>query len=139
MGSAVSAAVPYNLIAGLEHVYLEDSYVLDIIARVEHVVFRLDLVLTPGHPLYRTPQPTEQHCRRRAELEFGSVRELLWRNSGLPGARDATGEVDLGSIDSLVQVAGRYLLEGDWGSMDVQAKGLEIRVTEPTDPHSRAC
>jgi hypothetical protein len=139
MGLAVTAPVPYSVMPGLEHIYLEDSYVLDIVARSGWVTFVLDLVLTPGHPSYRPPQPSEQHCYRRAELAFEGVRTLLWRHSQLPPARDATGETDLGSIDSFVEVDGRYLLEGDWGSMEVQAAGPRIKLLESTEsgPPSR--
>jgi hypothetical protein len=124
----MTTPLPYPVIGGLENVYFEDSFVLDIVARRDEVVFSLDLVLTPDHPMYRPPGAAERHCYRRAELVFGGVRELRWRNSDVPPSRDASGEIDLGNIDSLTAVGGAYELEGDWGSMRIEAATAEIRL-----------
>jgi hypothetical protein len=125
----VSTPVPYQVISGLDDVYFEDSYVLAITARPGRVVISLDLVLTPQHPEYRPPAPGEQHCYRRAELVFEGVRQLWWRSSNAPPASDASGELDLGNIDSFTVGENRYHLEGDWGSMDVDAAHPSIRLS----------
>jgi hypothetical protein len=41
----------------LAHVYLEDSYVLEIRETEASVTFVLDAVLTPGHPGWAEPGP----------------------------------------------------------------------------------
>jgi hypothetical protein len=89
----------YTDVPALRNIYLEDSFVLDIVATPGHVVFRIELVLTPQHPAYAAPRPSEHHCYRRGELVFNQVRELLWTHSGLLPARDASGEHDYGGVD----------------------------------------
>jgi len=126
----MTTPAPYETIDDLRHVYLEDSYVLDIVARPGQVRLALDLVLTPDHEAYRPPEPGEQHCYRRAELVFERVVDLRWRHSGAPPAVDATGEPDLGSIDSLTAAGGRYRLEGDWGSMEIESAAPAVRLTD---------
>ncbi|MEU1547962.1 hypothetical protein [Nocardia sp. NPDC005745] len=52
-------AVPGSLhIPGL---YLDDSYVLDVIVRPAEV-FSLEAVLTPEHSMYHAPEGEEQYC-----------------------------------------------------------------------------
>jgi hypothetical protein len=119
---------PYTEVVGLEHVYLEDSYVLDIEAHPGSLFFKLDLVLTPEHSMYAPPKPHEQYCFRPAELRFERVRRITWENSGLKPATDATGEVDYGNIDSYNVIEGRHVLSGEWGSIDVDCQDVKLLI-----------
>ncbi|HUP69041.1 MAG TPA: hypothetical protein VM142_04410 [Acidimicrobiales bacterium] len=120
----------YTSLPQLSGFLLEESYVLDIEARPSSVSFALDLVLTPEHPHYADPAPGEQHCFRRGHIEFLGVRRLLWTAQGAPPARDASGEVDYGNIDSFNFSDLGYELEGSWGRMELQVD--EVRaVLEP--------
>ena len=120
---------PYTAIDVLQHVYLEDSYVLDVVARPGLVTFSLDVALTPEHELYEKPS-TEQHSYRRAKMIFDGVRELVWNYDGYRPARDATGEIDWGNIDSFLVQDGRYSLEGDWGRMELVCENVDFNFDE---------
>lgn len=62
----------------LSNLYLEDSYVLDVIERPGEVVFILEAALTPEYSRYRAPSPREQYCYIRGDLAFVKVRRVEW-------------------------------------------------------------
>ena len=104
-----------NTLPFLDGLYLEDSYVLAIDDKPGRVVFKLDAVLTPEHPAYTSPPPDEQYCYRKGELVFDGVTAVDWLERSYRTSTDATGEEDLGNIDSLIVEGGAFHLEGDWG------------------------
>ncbi|MEV6173289.1 hypothetical protein AB0L99_34415 [Streptomyces sp. NPDC051954] len=120
----------YSQLSGFENVYLEDSFVLDVKATPGRVTFDLDLVLTPGHPAYRSPNPGEQNCYVRATVEFPEVRHLVWAGQGAPPATDASGDKDYGAIDSLLWNGDAFHLEGDWGEIQVASALPVIRLLD---------
>lgn len=107
--------------ADLAEIYLEDSWVLDVVATERGVAFRLDAVLTPDHPRYQQPAPGEHHCYRRATLTLASTKRSLLTRSDVPGATDASGELDFGSIDVFRAVKWEgedaWEMSGDWGEL----------------------
>jgi len=119
----------YQQLPGLEAIVLEESYVLDIEAHPTTIEFAMDFVLTAEHRDYRPPLAGEMYCTRRGVLTFSGVTRCLWSDQGAPPARDATGEVDFGHIDSLLHDPAGYALEGDWGRMEVRAERVAIRLT----------
>ncbi len=66
---------PYWRLGGLEDVYLEDSWVLDIVARPGTVRFDMDFVLRESHGSYHAPTPGEQYCYKRGRLLFFDVKQ----------------------------------------------------------------
>lgn len=111
----------YASLPELAGVYLEDSYVLTIDEAPRRFSFTLDAVLTPEHPRYHPPVPGEQYCYARADLTFDDVAEVVWLSRSAVGFTDATGEHDVGNIDSLtVEGQNRYLVEGDWGRVRIR-------------------
>jgi hypothetical protein len=62
-------------------------------------------------------------------LEFGGVTGLEWVEQGSPPARDASGEVDYGHIDSMRWDRRDFELDGDWGRMRLCAEAAMITVT----------
>jgi hypothetical protein len=117
----------YEAFGALARVYLEDSWVLEILEDRNSVIFRLEVVLTPAHQLYESPASGDQHCYRRGRMTLRSEKPVSLRRSGQPLAMDASGEVDLGNIDTVSRVPGEgdhaWQLTGDWG---------ELLVIEPT-------
>jgi hypothetical protein len=111
---------------GLEFIYLEDSFVLDIVATPGAVKFEMDFVLTAEHPEYAQPNANEQYCYRRGSLNFERASECVWRDQGLPPARDADDELDFGNIDSFSWQSDSFSLEGDWGTMTIVASNARI-------------
>lgn len=118
----------YRQVSRLAIYHLEESYVLGIQARPGFLAWEMDLALNVDHPLYRPPSPNERHCYRRGRLEFSQVVELHWVEQGTPPARDATGQLDYGSIDSLDVNGSLYAITGDFGRISVTASDLSIRL-----------
>jgi hypothetical protein len=118
----------YQEIPSLAAILLEESYVLDIEAHPTTVEFSVDFVLAPEHPEYCPPGSDESHCYRRGRLRFSGVTRCLWSNQGAPPARDATGEVDYGNVDSFEWDRAGYSLEGDWGRMELIAEQVGVRL-----------
>ncbi len=126
-------AVDYSGIPGLENLFFEDSWVLEILRHADRIVFRVDAVLTESHPSFAPPQPGEQHCYRRGELEFDSIRSLRWEADGLVRAiSDPSGETDLGSIDAFVKVGETYVVVGDFGTLTIESEA-PFFVIDPAD------
>jgi hypothetical protein len=116
----------------LKNVYLEDSYVLHITTSTGSVAFELDLVLTPGHPRYHEPPPGDQYCYRRGEVAIECAKSVRWVRRSTHEFRDATGEVDYGSIDAWNLDGDVSHILGDWGELAVD--GGDVRLTlEPED------
>ncbi|HWF74447.1 MAG TPA: hypothetical protein VG186_13950 [Solirubrobacteraceae bacterium] len=122
----------YETIPELAGVYLEDSYVLDVHAAEHSVQFDLDLVLTPQHPAYHDPRPGEQYCYRRGRILIAGARSVRWVRRAMQAFRDASGEVDYGSIDSWYLDGEISHIAGDWGELEVDNGEVKV-VLEPED------
>jgi hypothetical protein len=118
----------YPEIEALASYYLEDSYVLGVVAVPGALTLSMEFVLTQDHPEYVSPPPTEQYCYRRGVLKFTGVRSLSWRDQGAMPARDVTGEIDYGNIYSLTNEGDRYEIVGEIGEISVVASTLEVRL-----------
>lgn len=119
----------YEALKGFDSVYLEDSWILGILAEPGSVKFDVDLVLQETHPEYRTPSDGEQHCYRAAEVVFRKVRGLEWTGQGrVRPAVDATGVIDYGSFDEFDFEGDRFILQGDFGRIEIVGEAPEIRL-----------
>ncbi|CAM4083757.1 hypothetical protein KIPE111705_39750 [Kibdelosporangium persicum] len=112
----------YTTVADLSAVYLEDSYVLQIVEEPGTVRFRLEAVLTPEHPVYRPPKPGEQYCYATGWLIFSEVGKIEWARRSAARFTDATGEVDLGNVDYMKREAEGWALGGDWGDVVIATR-----------------
>jgi hypothetical protein len=127
-------SVPYYQLEGLEHVYLEDSYVLDIKIERSSVEFSLCVVLTEHHPLYASPAAGEQYCYRKGLLRFPNVEHVEWNERSMRPSTDATGAVDYGNIDEFYVIDEHYYLSGDWGRLEIMSSSppsLELQNDSP--------
>ena len=118
----------YTRIDVLRFFYLEDSWVLDVVARPGTLTVALDVVLLPEHPDYEAPLPGESYCYRRGELGFEGVSRLNWIGQGLPPARDASGEFDYGGVDSLEFDDDIYNISGNFGKIVLHAKSVLMKL-----------
>jgi len=121
----------YETIPGLEDLYLEDSFILEVEERAGVLRLHMEFVLTPNHAEYEPPKPGEHHCYRRGVLAFRDVEQASWTGPGLKPSRDANGEIDFGNIDSLVVDGNTYRIEGDFGRVTVLASALDLTLGEP--------
>jgi hypothetical protein len=110
----------YSDFDSMAHIYLEDSYVIDIVESEDMLSFKLIAVLTPGHPLYTPPLLNEHHCYMDGRLIFSNVRRVTWLNRTDIQYHDSGGEPDRGNIDSLVWTGEAFYVEGDWGQVLIQ-------------------
>ncbi|MDT8910035.1 hypothetical protein [Amycolatopsis sp. PS_44_ISF1] len=109
----------YTDFPDLADVYLEDSFVLAIDETPTSLSFRLEAVLTPSHPRYHAPRPDEAHCYTEAVLTITDATKIEWITRSSHTSRDATGEEDLGNIDSLQHHDNHYEIDGDWGRVRI--------------------
>lgn len=112
---------PYFEFPGFDQLYLEDSFILDVIARPGSVVFVAEIVLREEHPGYRPPRSSEKYCYRRGRITFGGVGRLTWLRGDVVPARDATGETDFGGFDEFGLDGRTYILSGDFGTLQMEA------------------
>jgi len=118
----------YSQIDSLHLFYLEDSWVLDIVAMPGTLIMTLDVVLLPEHPDYDAPLAGESYCYRRGELKFEGVTSLHWTGQGLPPAKDASGDCDYGGVDSLALDQGVYRIGGNFGEIVVYAESIQMQL-----------
>ena len=118
----------YGNWTGFAQVYLEDSYVLEIMETKDTLEFDMELVLREGHPAYTVPGAEEQYCYKRGKVVFRGVRDVSWHERKDVVSWDARGERDLGNIDVLCLDEGWFRLQGDWGRVRLHATevGLEL-------------
>lgn len=128
----------YDQLPELEHVYLEDSYVLDIKEKPLSLEFLLELVLTENHPDFSPPEPDEQYCYRRAWLVFPGLQGVRWLNKTMKPYTDATGSTDYGNIDVLIAENGKYRIEGDWGIVEVESSAPTLKLIEGIEADGRS-
>ncbi|MHA7132602.1 hypothetical protein [Oerskovia turbata] len=111
----------YTHLGGFESLFLEDSWVLAVVATPATLVIEADIVLTETHPAYRPPRVGEPFCHRRGVIRFGEVRALSWVRQGAPPAVDTSGTPDFGSFDQFDVSDGTYTLGGDFGQIVVES------------------
>lgn len=115
------AVRPYSELAGLESLYLEDSYVLGINAGPSNVRFELEAVVTENHPEWSPPKSGEQYAYLRADLVFPNPRRIDWVERSMKPVADANGEIDYGNIDSFTWHADCFDLRGEWGHLRIES------------------
>lgn len=114
--------INYPDFPGFEGIYLEDSFVLGIAENHDELIFEMEFVVLENHPSFTKPEKGESHCYVKGTLYFGKVNETLWKKRSLNTFKDADQEIDLGNIDTLFELDGRYHLEGDWGEIELVAE-----------------
>lgn len=122
----MSAVTAYWDLPNLTEIYLEDSWVLNVVAEPATLAFKMEFVLREGHPNYRPPKLGEQYCYMPGLLIFPRVTSLSWEGPSVRPAVDATGEEDYGSVDEFRVEDGGYRLIGDFGDIRVSSAAPEV-------------
>lgn len=111
---------------------LESSFVLSWSLRGESLLLDLDLQLSPKHPFYEKPRPSQKACIRAALLEFpvcDSVRS--GQDADREAPTDVVARLPLGRITGLRVIAdGRYELRGEFGNVQIDAERPLLRLKE---------
>lgn len=119
--SSVADGPAYPAVAELSDIYLEDSYVLDIIDEPPLFKFKIDAVLTRSHPRYQAPGPAEQYCYAMGWLVFADVSRVKWESRSTRRYTNAAGEEDMGNVDFLKFCGDHWYAGGDWGEVRIFA------------------
>jgi len=112
----------------LDQVYLEDSYLLGLVAEGRQLQFRILFALTGEHPSYQPPLPHEQHCYRRGDVIADDVTILSQRGGAWPHiGSDPDGTFDFGSVEFRAMDGG-YLFVSEWLELEFKATSLRIEL-----------
>ena len=103
----------------LEHVYLEDSWVLDIQTEPDSVEISLETVLTESHPQYSDPPPNKQYCYRNGRICFQNAKRITWIEKSMIPNIEPGSPPDYGNIDVFYFSEGSYRLNGEWGELEI--------------------
>ncbi|RVU01218.1 hypothetical protein EOD41_04430 [Mucilaginibacter limnophilus] len=123
--------VNYNEISCFKHIYLEDSYVLNIIAEPRKLRFIMEFVLERAHRLYLPPKQGESYFYKKGEIIFINTKVIQWENSEHEFfSTDINNEIDLGNIDAFYKEGDVYYLNGDWGNISATCQDIKVTYTE---------
>jgi hypothetical protein len=111
----------YQDFFGFDGIYLEDSFVLEIVEKPSEIVFKVEFVILENHPRFTKPIQGESYCFINGTLVFTNVQKAVWKRRTFNKFRDANQEVDFGNIDVLFELKGKYHIEGDWGEVMITA------------------
>jgi hypothetical protein len=135
-------ALSYENLPGLEDVCLEDSFVREIVETDDYTSLTLLAALTRDHPARHRARPTDAHSYVTATLTFPNVRARVWRARASQRFVDAEGAVDYGNVDRFESDRGAYVLEGEWGTVEIRSDPPELLILHPEthahDDHRRA-
>lgn len=109
-----------------KHLYLEDSYVLEINETEDQISFTLEIVLTEKHPFYKPPNVGEQYCYRNGKIIFQNLISVKWLNKNMQSFFDANESRDYGNIDLFVLIPDGYHLMGDWGDVLINSSPPKV-------------
>lgn len=112
----------YEELPGFEHLYLEDSFVLGIDELPNEIRFRVEAVLTKGHPQSTEPRPNEVNSYRQLTITFPGTREIWWEERSMKPIRGPDGEVDYGNIDVFRWEGEHYEVVGEWGHVHIESE-----------------
>lgn len=107
---------------------LNDSFILGWQAEGQRLSFDIELSVWPASEYYENPKEGAYTCYRRALLVFDQIEKCsgLLSMDDAPRSTDASGEIDYGNIDRLVVIGNRYIVEGDFGQVEVQGGDLHL-------------
>lgn len=120
----------YEMIPGFANVYLEDSFVTNILQVQDTITYNLDVVLTEQHHEYHPPRDGEYYCYYPASIVFPRVEKVNWIINRFDGFLDSSQQKDYGNIDIFYydDDGAFYHLEGDWGSVDIWSETPTISI-----------
>ncbi len=116
----------YYDIEGFEFIYLEDSYVINILEKPskKSIVFSMEAVLTEEHPLYTPAKKGEQYCYTNVDIVFTEINSIQWVEKNNKPSIDMDGTIDFGNIDVFIVLTDGYHLAGDWGDVLIKSEAL---------------
>jgi len=109
--------------------YLEDSYLLGVLAEGCDLRLKMLFALTTDHPAYEKPKAGEAHCyregyiliRRPASIEMHPGRPTI--------LTDPDGSLDFGSIELHQQDAGAFRVVTEWFRASFTTEKVSVHLT----------
>ncbi|PIR55489.1 hypothetical protein COU74_00950 [Candidatus Peregrinibacteria bacterium CG10_big_fil_rev_8_21_14_0_10_36_19] len=113
----------YIKIKDFENIYLEDSWIVDIIVKPSKIEIYLEIVLTTGHINYKAPSKTDQYCYQKGIIMFDEIKEIYWDQSNIQKSTDSLNNIDYGNIDTFyIQNDFNFYLEGGLGVLKIKCE-----------------
>lgn len=112
---------------------LSRSFVLSWALESETLLIDIDLYLTPEHPFYEKPRPSEKACIRPAVIEFPFCDRI--ESDDMPADTDPetlASKLGHGGIEGLSRLAdGWYEIRGEFGVVVLDAERPILRLKGP--------
>ncbi len=100
---------------GPQHVYLPDSFILEVTCSEAEVCFTIEAALERDHPLYYSP-PKSGEMHAYATLRWCLRGEVRWlEGPHPPRASDSSGQLDYGSVDEWRTEGATQFVSGEFG------------------------
>lgn len=128
-----SATVDWRKLREFAAVDLTSSFVLSWHFESDTLFIDSDILLLPDHPFYEKPRPAERVCIRPAIIEFPFCVDVALDGSPASGDLKAfVGELGHGAVTGMRRRAdGRYELQGDFGTVRIEAERPVLRLKGP--------
>lgn len=110
--------------------YLEDSYFLGLVAEGLNLRLNFLLALTPDHPDYHPPKPTEQHCYRHGAIVIGEPTIVDWQPLKPTVTQDLDGTFDFGAIELYRRGPSRFRFVTQWFDATMEARQLSLQLSD---------
>lgn len=118
-----AGAIPWRQLREFAAVDLAQSYVLSWHFAGDSLLIDVDVLLQPEHPFYEKPRPAEKVCIRPASIEFPCCDALEADAVEASEVIDIVKNLGHGAIADLhVLDDGRYEIEGDFGTVRIEAE-----------------
>ena len=95
-------------------VFLEDSYLLGMVAEGCDLRLKVLFALTVDHPAYGQPKPDEQHCYREGSILIQRPTVMRMQPGRPTILTDPDGSLDFGSVELHRQSPSRIRVVTEW-------------------------
>lgn len=109
-----------------KNIYLEDSFVVDIVESDDQISFIVEMVLAEDHPMYSSPRAGERYCYKKGKILFEGLESARWLSRNIQPFTDADDNEDYGNIDCFDLSSKGYHLLGDWGEVILRSRHPKI-------------
>lgn len=115
-----------DYLAEFEGTYLEDSYLVGIVAEGQDLRLLMLFALTLEHAAYAAPLPDEAHCFRKGYILIEQPEFIEWHPGTPKLSCDAEGTLDLGSLELYRQGADLFRFHTEWFNTTVDARQVSL-------------
>jgi len=131
--STADESVDWRKLREFADVELTKSYVLSWHVEGDSLVIDVDLILTPEHPFFEKPRPSEKMCIRPAVIEFPYCESIRIGGTAVEEPlNDAVARLELGAIKGLKRMhEGPFEISGEFGTVRIDSERPILRLRAP--------